>query len=124
MRLWVQSLRKSPTLWFWFTQLFLFLTISSLAPVVREEDQTKGWIGWVAAAMILYTAALSIVYLPRARFPEDVRPAIYWVFALSPALVGMPVPLLGGGQWVGGLGFVLSVALLWRARTLITKSAI
>ena len=124
MRLWVQSLRKSPTVWFWFTQLFLFFTISSLAPVVREEGQTKGWIGWVAAALILYTAALSIVYLPRVRFPEDVRPAIYWAFALSPVLVGITAPLLGSGQWVAALGHVLSAALLWRARTLIKKSAI
>ena len=98
--------------------------ISGLAPVVREEDQTKGWIGWVAAAAILYTGALSVVYLPRAPFPEDVRPAIYWSVALSPVLVGITVPLLGGGQWAASLGLVVGVALLWRARTLIKKSAI
>ena len=124
MRLWVQSLRKSPTLWFWFTLLFVFLLTSGIGPVVREEDQTKGWIGWVAAGAILYTAAVSVLYLPRAPFPEDIRPAIYWSSAVSPVLVGITVPLLGGGQWVASLGLVVSVALLWRARTLIMKSAI
>ena len=101
----------------------LCFAISSLASVVSEEEQTKGWIGWLAAALIVYTA-FWIVYLPRAHFPEDTRPAIYWAFAMAPALLGMMAPVLGGGEWVTGPGVIVSVVLLWRTSKLIRRSAV
>ena len=111
------------------TILLFFVMTDGLVQIIKRSDTTSAPIALVGFAVILVDLVFAlIVYareLPRAApmaRTANVIAVTNWALAVVPFLLGYSFTLAGGQQWVYGVGWIVSVALLVRAARRIRRS--
>jgi hypothetical protein len=109
MRRWSDSLRRRTAAWYALT------VVGYVAIVIGPPLSTAGrhvWVGWVAAAVMVYLIISAVVLVPRLPVPREVAPAVRWAYASGPMLVGAVAGIFGEVWSVTDLGLVVSMGLL------------
>ena len=94
---------------------FLITSVSLVlvADAIRRAlsgDAEVSVLTWAAVGLMAY-AAFAVLYF-RDRAPENIRLAMVWFIALSPAVYGMTATVAGSPDAVMWIGVVLAIGLV------------